>query len=583
MTQYSWQPQAADVGTISAALTQYNTAGTPLNGSIVDTGGGVYALHYLGTTGSQQNGFYWTDAAGPGTFTDGEIYVRIRLLGTTVSRFGPVLRWGGTGSSTLFYTRYNARIVHNTTSGQTELKRQCFAGAATPVFDTKLYDVPNGQTNLDLHVCMRLQGTTLSLKAWKDGDTEPAYTDHETADVADAGYAGFLFQTSGEAYIYQMGVGTGTDAAPRTAVEPPPLGAIAFSGNVSNRTATVGTAYSLNLASYFSGSETPFTYALQAGTLPDGLTLTGSTISGTPTATGVSAGIVVRATDAALDTADTNAFSITVNAAAAGPTLTYVSADMPTPTSVFTTVQTNGVSGTLYTLLSENPSESVATVKASGSTQNVTTYGVFMATVPTTITGNRKYAHWVHTKDSADSAVATALVGPGLEGTITVTNITNVGYTPSWQAGHDDFGVSGYEYSINGGAWVDVGNVLTTVVTGRTPGATDNFAVRARDADGLYSAPALTVAVTLTNVAAVTTAALHSLSGTLHTNAAVHWTWWPAGRIGGMASVTPSDGTGTTDAQGQLGVPSVTPPGVLMVSVRGTDATDDAVYYEAFE
>lgn len=99
---------------------------------------------------------------------------------------------------------------------------------------------------------------------------------------------------------------------------------VSFSGSVANQTGTEGAAFSLDLSSYFSGTETPFAYSVQAGTLPAGLSLNSSTgvISGTPTTAGVSSGIVIRATDATPDTADTNGFSITINAANTSPSFT---------------------------------------------------------------------------------------------------------------------------------------------------------------------------------------------------------------------------------------------------------------------
>jgi len=62
----------------------------------------------------------------------------------------------------------------------------------------------------------------------------------------------------------------------------------------------------------------------------------------------------------------------------------------------------------------------------------------------------------------------------------------------------------------------------------------------------------------------------------------VVWTWWPAGRIGAISGITPVDGTGTTEADGTLIVLGLTAgPGLLLVAVPNTSATDDAVYYEA--
>lgn len=89
---------------------------------------------------------------------------------------------------------------------------------------------------------------------------------------------------------------------------------ISFSGPVPNEGGKVGIPYELDVSVYFSGTETPFTYSLQAGTLPDGLSLNTGTgvISGTPTTEEEQVGVVVRGTDTGLDTADTNGFTIEV-------------------------------------------------------------------------------------------------------------------------------------------------------------------------------------------------------------------------------------------------------------------------------
>jgi hypothetical protein len=74
--------------------------------------------------------------------------------------------------------------------------------------------------------------------------------------------------------------------------------------NLDNANATTGTAFSLPLAA--SGGDAPFTYAVTSGTLPNGLSVVGSAISGTPKAAG-SFPITVTATDSAggTQTADT--------------------------------------------------------------------------------------------------------------------------------------------------------------------------------------------------------------------------------------------------------------------------------------
>jgi hypothetical protein len=93
---------------------------------------------------------------------------------------------------------------------------------------------------------------------------------------------------------------------------------VTFTGTVPAKSGTQGTAFVWGgsaLSSFFSGGTTPYSYKIQTGTLPAGLTInTGSgVISGTPTASG-SFPVVVRATDSAAvpTTADTNSFTITI-------------------------------------------------------------------------------------------------------------------------------------------------------------------------------------------------------------------------------------------------------------------------------
>jgi arabinan endo-1,5-alpha-L-arabinosidase len=86
--------------------------------------------------------------------------------------------------------------------------------------------------------------------------------------------------------------------------------------------ATVGTTYSATLAAT-GGSGSGYSWAIASGSLPSGLTLSGSgTISGTPTASGTSA-FSVQVTDSSSNTAKAN-LSIQVDAAqTAGPLSNY--------------------------------------------------------------------------------------------------------------------------------------------------------------------------------------------------------------------------------------------------------------------
>lgn len=66
-----------------------------------------------------------------------------------------------------------------------------------------------------------------------------------------------------------------------------------------------------------SGGTEPYTYSIQAGELPAGITLDAETgeVAGTPTEEVTEAGIVIRVTDALENTADLAAFEIVVSAA----------------------------------------------------------------------------------------------------------------------------------------------------------------------------------------------------------------------------------------------------------------------------
>jgi hypothetical protein len=104
---------------------------------------------------------------------------------------------------------------------------------------------------------------------------------------------------------------------------------ISFTGNIANQTFTVGQSVNVDLSDNWSGTQTPFTYALTSGSLAGtGLTLSSAgVLSGTATEAAV-AGLVITGTDADLNTAASNAFSVTVNAAPSGNEAT-VSFTMP--------------------------------------------------------------------------------------------------------------------------------------------------------------------------------------------------------------------------------------------------------------
>ncbi len=119
---------------------------------------------------------------------------------------------------------------------------------------------------------------------------------------------------------------------------------------------------------------------------------------------------------------------------------------------------------------------------------------------------------------------------PLLTGSITVSSVTSTSYTLGWPAASDNDAVAGYERSLDGGGtWLNVGNVLTSAVSGRTPGTTDQVQVRARDAAGNVSTPPLAAAVQLL-ASADTTAPLLVGAITFSNLVSTGYTLaWPAG------------------------------------------------------
>ena len=97
----------------------------------------------------------------------------------------------------------------------------------------------------------------------------------------------------------------------------PPVNTAPTTTGIANQTATVNQYFSLNIASSFSDSETPNALVYTAAGLPAGLSLMGSTISGTPSMSGVSS-VTVTATDPGSLSVSTP-FSLTVNPAVVNP------------------------------------------------------------------------------------------------------------------------------------------------------------------------------------------------------------------------------------------------------------------------
>ena len=187
------------------------------------------------------------------------------------------------------------------------------AGATTTSISSVTVSITSGTW---CWVRFRVNGSTIRAKYWTGaaGD-EPGTWDIDTTDstYTTAGHVGLMKGANTNTHLWRkFGVGTNGDTAPTSGYS-----AVAFSGTVPTLNGQRKESFSESVASYFSGTETPFAYSVQSGSLPAGLSLNSSTgvISGTPTATGAASGIVIRATDDDSNTADTNSFSISIAAA----------------------------------------------------------------------------------------------------------------------------------------------------------------------------------------------------------------------------------------------------------------------------
>jgi chitodextrinase len=93
-------------------------------------------------------------------------------------------------------------------------------------------------------------------------------------------------------------------------------------------------------------------------------------------------------------------------------------------------------------------------------------------------------------------------VAPGAPGTPSFSTITATSANATWTAATDNVGVTGYEYSLNGGAWTATGSSSPGVsLSSLSSGVAYNFAVRAKDAANNSGPSATNSFSTLDNVA----------------------------------------------------------------------------------
>jgi hypothetical protein len=98
---------------------------------------------------------------------------------------------------------------------------------------------------------------------------------------------------------------------------------------------------------------------------------------------------------------------------------------------------------------------------------------------------------------TVEDAAAADTTAPTLTGSITEVTKTENSISIAWPAGADNVAVTSYEVSSNAGStYTDVGNVLAYTITGLTANTAYALRVRAKDAAGNVSTPALELSVT---------------------------------------------------------------------------------------
>jgi autotransporter-associated beta strand protein len=140
---------------------------------------------------------------------------------------------------------------------------------------------------------------------------------------------------------------------------------------VSPQSATVGMGYTLSVANVFTDAETPNQLTLVASGLPMGLSLNGTTISGTPSMSGVSS-VTLTATDPGSMSTSTT-FTLSVNPASTTP-----------PTGPFSIT---GVTLVSCTTLSVGERQISFTPQYAGVTGESISFRVVNESVPTTMAG----------------------------------------------------------------------------------------------------------------------------------------------------------------------------------------------------
>lgn len=255
------------------------------------------------------------------------------------------------------------------------------------------------------------------------------------------------------------------------------------------------------------------------------------------------------------------------------PTLTSPTGTQTGSTTATVGATTDEANGTLYAVVTTSATApSVAQIQAGQDNAsaaaawagNVAVSSIGAKTFGATgLTASTAYYAHIQHKDAAlnNSTVVTSAsfttaasdtTVPTQIGTVTVGTVTATSIQITWPAGADNTAVASYETSPDGTTWTDRGNVLTYTFTGLTASTSYTFHVRAKDAAGNVSTPALQV-TQATSAAVVTKGARLTLynGATLQASlTGIRVLWWDV--IDPSGAPTYSTAVATTNASGVL-------------------------------
>ena len=238
-------------------------------------------------------------------------------------------------------------------------------------------------------------------------------------------------------------------------------------------TAAVGTAYTYAITT--TGTPTP---TLAVSGKPSWLTLTGSTLSGTPTAVGTTGPITITASNGVIPNA-IQTFSIVVSAATVAPAITSTAPTTATVGTAYTYAITTTGTPTPTLAVSGNPSWLTLTGSTlSGTPTAAGTAGPVTITASNGVTPNATQTFSITVSAApaiTSTAPTTATVGTAYTYTITTTGspvpTLSVSGNPSWLT------LTGSTLSGTPTAAGTAGPITITASNGVTPNATQTFSL----------------------------------------------------------------------------------------------------------